>query len=646
MNTSCPESSTVKMMNAIANGNGKGAAVRSSSAVGHFPQNQQALQGIQKVAAMVVPVAARLAPIAARKAIAKNSAVPLDLKVPVAALLREGEIAAARMEQKCFGPNAAETEVGPSEVAMEAALTEVLAAEANHARQESEAAALIGTALSIAIASLQGKRALRPIVPALVQTTARLVRLMRERGPAGRQLLRLVPTILRRTVASLLAARQAGRAIDPAFASRVMAAQAARVLANSQVMTQAMIRNAVIRQRTVAPVRSTANSQVVSSNSRRFSPMTMLNEGLFEAPVSHEANPYSNPYANPEFEDEWETNPELANEWEMQAGSHYSNPYSNPESHYGNPYSNPELEEEWETYESHYSNPYSNPELANEWETNPESLYSNPYSNPEFEEEWETNPESLYSNPYSNPELEDEGEYFFGGLKKLAKSAWKVAAPLAKKLAPKLAGTLVGMIPGVGAVAGPLAAKLAGALIKEGEMEAAQLEASAFGTNAAEAEVANTEVAHEAALTEVLAAQAAEANTEAEAEMAIGTALPITITIMGGRRALRPVMPVLAQANARLTGTLRRQGPTGRQLLRTVPAIQRRTVGILKAAARSGQPVVGATAVKAMAAATRQVLGNPKTVQRAIVRNAVLRQRTAPPNPRRMAARPCPTCAR
>jgi hypothetical protein len=634
------------MMNTIANGNGKGAAVRSSSAVGHFPQNQQALQGIQKVAAMVVPVAARLAPIAAQ--IDRNPAVPLYLpQVPIAALLREGEMAAARMEQKCFGPNAAETEAVPSEVAMEAALTEVLAAEANHAQQESEAAALIGTALSIAIASLQGKRTLRPIVPALVRATARLVRLMRERGPAGRQLLRLVPTILRRTLTSLLAARQAGRAIDAAFTSRVMAAQAARILANSQGMTQAMIRNAMIRQRTVAPARYIANSPVVSSNSRRFSPMTMLNEGLFEAPVSHEANLYSNPYANPEFEDEWETNPELESEWEMQAGSHYSNPYSNPESHYGNPYTNPEFEEEWETNpESHYSNPYANPEFEDEWETNPESHYSNPYANPEFEDEWETNPESHYSNPYANPEFEDEGEYFLGGLKKFAKKAWKVAAPLAKKLAPKLAGTLVGMIPGVGAVAGPLAAKLTGALIKEGQMEAAQLEAAAFGTNAAEAEVANTEVAYEAALTEVLAAQAAEASTEAEAEVAIGSTLPITISIMGGRRALRPVMPVLAQANAKLSGTLRRQGPAGRQLLRTLPTIQRRTVGTLKAAARSGQPITGATAVKAMASATRQVLSNPKTVQRAIVRNAVLRQRTAPPNPRRAAARPCPTCAR
>jgi hypothetical protein len=363
---------------------------------------------------------------------------------------------------------------------------------------------------------------------------------------------------------------------------------------------------------------------------------------LFEAPATHESTHYSNPYSNPEFEDEWES----------QEATHYSNPYSNPEfedewesqeaTHYSNPYSNPE--QEWETHEStHYSNPYSNPEQ--EWET---THYSNPYSNPEFEDEWETHESTHYSNPYSNPEFEDEGEYFWGGLKKFARKAWKVAAPLAKKLAPKLAGTLVGMIPGVGAIAGPLAAKLTGALIKEGEMEAVQMEAEFFGTNEAEAEVANTEIAHEAALTEFLAAQAAEATTEAEAEAAIAATLPLTITIMGGRRALRPVMPVMAQATGRLTSLMRQQGPAGQQLLRTIPTIQRQTAATLKAIARSGQPINSTTALKAMANATNRVLSNPQRVQKAIVRNKVLRDRTAPPNPRRTASRPagrCPTCA-
>jgi hypothetical protein len=379
-------------------------------------------------------------------------------------------------------------------------------------------------------------------------------------------------------------------------------------------------------------------------------------QAMFEAPASHEAH-YSNPYSNPEFEDEWEATNE----------AHYSNPYSNPEfedeweapasheAHYSNPYSNPEFEDEWEaTNEAHYSNPYSNPEFEDEWEATNEAHYSNPYSNPEFEDEWEATNEMQYSNHYSNPEFEDEGEYFFKkafrSIGRGLKAVVKVAAPLAKRFAPILAGKLAAMIPGLGLVAGPLAAKLTSQLLKEGEMESMEMESEFFGSNEVEAEVANHETAHEAALTEFLAAQAAEASTEAEAEAAIAATLPITITIMGGRRALRPVMPIMAQATGRMTKMLRQQGPAGQQLLRTVPTIQRQAIATLKAAARAGQPINSATAINALASATNRVLGSPERVQSAIVRNAVLRQRTAPPTPRRSAAARvmtnprCPSC--
>jgi hypothetical protein len=378
---------------------------------------------------------------------------------------------------------------------------------------------------------------------------------------------------------------------------------------------------------------------------------------IFEAPVAHAAQ-YSNPYSNPEFEDEWETsheaqysNPYSNPEWETShEATHYSNPYSNPEwetSHeaqYSNPYSNPE----WETsHEAQYSNPYSNPEFEDEWETSPAAQYSNPYSNPEFEDEWEASHETHYSNPYSNPE--DEGEYFFKS--KFFRKIGRGLTKLAKIAAPFVVKGLTSMIPGVGVIAAPFAGKLTRALLREGEMEAEQMEAEFFGANEAETEVASTEVAHEAALTEFLAAQAAEASTEAEAEAHIGATLPLTITIAGGMRgrsAVRPVMPVLSQATGVLAKSLIQQGPNGRQLLRLVPTIQRRTMTTLKALSRSGQPINSATAVKAMAAATQRVLNNPTLVQKAIDRNVVLRQRTAPPSPRRTAAtntHRCPTCA-
>jgi hypothetical protein len=57
----------------------------------------------------------------------------------------------------------------------------------------------------------------------------------------------------------------------------------------------------------------------------------------------------------------------------------------------------------------------------------------------------------------------------------------------------------------------------------------------------------------------------------------------------------------------------------------------------MRAAARSGQPISSPLAVRAMSAATRSVLGNPRRVQRIVERNLVLRRRVAPPSPRRAA---------
>jgi hypothetical protein len=335
---------------------------------------------------------------------------------------------------------------------------------------------------------------------------------------------------------------------------------------------------------------------------------------LFEAPASHEAA-HETHYSNPELE--WESeaahysNPEA--EWEANA-SHYSNPEAEWETHEAH-YSNPEGE--WESHESHYSNPEA------EWESH-ESHYSNP------EAEWEAH-ESHYSNPEAEFEFEDEGEFFFKKFKSVLGKVAKIAAPIAKKLAPLAAKTLVGMIPGFGAIAGPLAGKLVSTLVQEGEAEATALEAELFSPQA-QGEMEN-ESAHEAMLTEVLAAQAAEAAHESEAEAAIGATLPITITIMGGRRALRRVMPVLATANGTLARTLRRHGgPAGGNLLRTIPAIQRTAIAGLRSAARRGQPITPQLAVRTFAAAAQRTLGNSPAVARAVTRNIALRQKVAPPH--------------
>ncbi len=349
--------------------------------------------------------------------------------------------------------------------------------------------------------------------------------------------------------------------------------------------------------------------------------MTMQNETLFESPAAHEASHYSNPYSNPE------------EEWETPESSPYSNPYSNPE-------------EEWETPEaSPYSNPYSNPE--EEWETPEASPYSNPYSNPE--EEWETpdrflggivNAVSslLGEEETAEGESEWEADPFIGkAFKRLKRGLGSIASkafPIAKLLAPIAAKAIGGLIPG----AGPLIGGVLNQVMKEAEMEVAQFENhffNAFSNPEGVPETAQNEAIHEAALAELMAAEAVSAESESEAEAVLSGTLPITITIMGARRPLRRVMPVLAQANGRLVRVLGSRGTAGRQLLRLVPTIQRRAVATLRAAARNGQPITPPLAVRAMSNAAGSVLSNPRLVQRAIRRNAALRIRVSPINPRR-----------
>ncbi|MCE3236112.1 MAG: hypothetical protein K0Q50_2292 [Vampirovibrio sp.] len=292
---------------------------------------------------------------------------------------------------------------------------------------------------------------------------------------------------------------------------------------------------------------------------------------------------------------------------------------------------------QYETIISHELEAYENPEAEAEWE-NLES--ESEWESYETEGEWESlETESEWETPNAYYEAEDEYEweseyegdaFSLSGVWKGIKKVGRVLKPFAKKLAPKLAGSLVSMIPGVGPVLSPLASKATKMLLKEGEAEAEMLEAEMLVSHEGELEIGESEVAQQTALTEYLAAQAAEAQTEAEAEAALAASLPITITIMGGSRALRPVVPVLAQANARLVAGMRRQGPAGRELLRTIPTIQRNTIGALKAAARRGKPITAPLAIKTMAAATQKALSSPSTVARAVERNNLLRKSVAP----------------
>jgi len=173
-------------------------------------------------------------------------------------------------------------------------------------------------------------------------------------------------------------------------------------------------------------------------------------------------------------------------------------------------------------------------------------------------------------------------------------------------------------------------------IITRGEAEAEATESSLFSPEH-ESESGAPE-AHDARLTEVLAAEAAHTASESEAEALLGAALPVTIRIMAGPRSLRRVTPALVQANSRLVRSIRRSGPAGPQLLRTVPTIQRRTVASLRAMQGSGRPVAPRMVAPVMAGHAARVLGTPHICGPAIVRNTVVRRgsvRTGGPRPRR-----------
>jgi hypothetical protein len=338
----------------------------------------------------------------------------------------------------------------------------------------------------------------------------------------------------------------------------------------------------------------------------------------FEAPASHEMAH--------EVASEWEWEHPETHEWEHpEAHEWESHEWEHPEAQEweSHEWEHPEAQE-WESHE------WEHPE-AQEWE-------SHEWEHPEAQEweshEWE-HPEAheWESHEWESHEWENnEADPFFGRLKK---GLLKGVAGLARRVAPGAIRALAGLIPGVGALAGPLLGQLTQRLLSESEYLAAEAESEAFGGSNGESEVGSSEVAHEAALSELLAAEAAAAGSEAEAVSTIAATLPLTITVMRARRTVRPVIPTLNQANMRLSRSLRRSGPQGRQLLRTVPTIQRRAVGNIVAAARAGAPVTPPLAVRAMAAATRSVLTNPNRVEIAVGRNVMLRRRTAPPTPRR-----------
>jgi hypothetical protein len=217
---------------------------------------QQVLHNIQNIAQATAPIAKQIGAIAARRLVQTTAGLGHRLTPRTNRLLktvlREGDRSAAYFEAEWFGYAALEIEISPHSVAYDAALSEVLAAEASHTHSEREAAAFMGAVLPITLRTMGEPWILRPVTPTLLNRTVRLVHLLCQRGPAGRRLLRLLPSILRRSIISLQTAQHLGYPLSTSLVGQVMASHTDRVFGNPRLVSQLITRNAVIRQRTVS----------------------------------------------------------------------------------------------------------------------------------------------------------------------------------------------------------------------------------------------------------------------------------------------------------------------------------------------------------------------------------------------------------
>jgi hypothetical protein len=132
------------------------------------------------------------------------------------------------------------------------AMAEAMAHYAAQAEHELEAEAMVGAATTVTI-SRRDRRALRRLVPHLVRGAAILTRILRLRRRT-RPIVRVVPTIIRRTVRALSRSAAAGRPITRRRAGAIMARQTRRVLSSPRYCAAVLRRNvrasrAVIRPR-------------------------------------------------------------------------------------------------------------------------------------------------------------------------------------------------------------------------------------------------------------------------------------------------------------------------------------------------------------------------------------------------------------
>ena len=136
-----------------------------------------------------------------------------------------------------------EFEVNPIRKIYPDAMMEHLGHAAAEAQGEAEAESLAGAMIPLAARVVpQAAPALTRAMPGLVSGVSGVVRRL-HRDPATRPLVRVVPTIVRRTAANIAQTTSRGVAVTPQQALRVLARQILRVLGSPQTSAQAFRRS-------------------------------------------------------------------------------------------------------------------------------------------------------------------------------------------------------------------------------------------------------------------------------------------------------------------------------------------------------------------------------------------------------------------
>jgi hypothetical protein len=161
----------------------------------------------------------------------------------------EDELGAHEME----GESEAEMEIANHEYTTHEALAEMMAGEAAHEMHEGEAEAAVGASV-VTTLSPRDRRAFQRILPNLVRATALITRLLRRRR-VSRPFVRVMPTVVRRTIKSLKRQAAQGRPITKRVAARTMARHVRQVIARPRVCAAALRRNIQVSRRMRRPQR-------------------------------------------------------------------------------------------------------------------------------------------------------------------------------------------------------------------------------------------------------------------------------------------------------------------------------------------------------------------------------------------------------